>query len=69
MKFIYKFVFKIVNLNFFAECHGKNARDAHFSNVSRFVNDLSMRKKLDCAQDVVEAIRLGQERANENSKT
>lgn len=54
-------------MNFFGDHHGKNARDAHFSNVSKFVKDMSMKKQLKSAEDVVDAINFGQEKANENS--
>ena len=49
------------------EHHGKNARDAHFSNVSKFVEQYSLKKRLTCSQDVVDAINPGQMQANENS--
>ena len=56
-----------MNLNYFADHHGKNARDAHFSQVSKFVKDMSLHKPLENTQDVVHAINLGQKKANENS--
>ena len=56
-----------MNHNFYADHHGKCARDSHFSQVSRFVRDYSIKKKLENAQDVADAINQGQQRANENS--
>lgn len=56
-----------MNVNFFGDHHGKNARDAHFSNVSKFVKDMSLIKQLTCSKDVVDAINFGQKKANENS--
>lgn len=55
-----------VNLNFFCEKHGKNGRDAHFSVVSKFVQQASLKKRLICSADVVEAIVEGQKLANQN---
>lgn len=54
-------------MNFFGDHHGKNARDAHFSHVSRFVENYSLKQRLTCSQDIVDAIYLGQRLANENS--
>ena len=53
-------------MNFFGDQHGKNARDAHFSNISKFVKDMSMKKQLKTTQDVVDAINIGQEKSNQN---
>ena len=55
-----------VNLNFFVEKHGKNNRDAHFSMVSKFVKQESLKKRLISSKDVVNAIKNGQKLANEN---
>ena len=57
----------LVNLNFFAEKHGKNGRDAHFSSVSRFINSESLVRKLVSSQDIVDAIISRQELANLNN--
>lgn len=54
------------SMNFFCEKHGKSMRDAHFSMVTKFINDASMQKKLICTNDVVKAIENGQLLANEN---
>lgn len=56
-----------VNLNFFAEKHGKNGRDAHFSNISRFIKAESLVRKLVSSQDIVEAILERQKLANTNN--
>lgn len=40
----------------------------HFSNISEFVKAESLKKRLVCTQDVVDAINIGQARANENRK-
>lgn len=61
-----KILFK-VNLNFFAEGHGKNCRDIHFSHISQFVKFESLKRKLTTSEDVVLAIQNGQKNANENS--
>ena len=55
-----------MNLNFFCEKHGKNARDAHFSMVSRFIEQESLQRRLICSEDVANAIVKGQKQANEN---
>jgi hypothetical protein len=64
---IYKNCFK-VNLNFFAEKHGKSCRDTHFSMVSKFIQAESLTKKLTCSLDIVDAILKRQRMANENNK-
>lgn len=56
-----------MNLNFYADHHGKSPRDTHFSNVSHFVHEHSLKKQLVSSNDIVEAINLGQIRANQNS--
>ena len=53
-----------VNLNFFAESHGKNSRDQHFSNISKFIVQAEYKKRLLGTQDVITAILEGQEKAN-----
>lgn len=55
-----------VNLNFFGDKHGKNNRDAHFSNLSRFVHAESLVKRLVSSQDIVDAIQKRQLIANQN---
>ena len=57
----------IVNLNFFAEKHGKNGRDAHFSNLSRYIKAESLVRKLISSQDIVDAISERQKLSNENN--
>ena len=54
-------------MNFFAEKHGKNGRDSHFSNLSRFIKAESLVRKLVSSQDIVEAIISRQELANLNN--
>lgn len=61
------FFFK-VNLNFFCEKHGKNNRDVHFANISRFVEAESLIKQITTADQVVDAILKRQQMANENKK-
>jgi len=56
----------LVNLNFFADKHGKNARDSHFSCLSRFIKDESLIRQLKNIPDVVEAINNRQRASNEN---
>jgi hypothetical protein len=55
-----------VNINYFAEKHGKNARDAHFSNLAKFVKSESLVRRLENSADIVSAINLRQNMANEN---
>jgi hypothetical protein len=57
-----------VNLNFFCEKHGKNKRDTHFSNISRFIEAESLVRQLKSSQDIVDAIHKRQESANRNKK-
>jgi hypothetical protein len=52
-------------LNFFAEKHGKNQRDQHFSNISNFLEKESLFKRLVCTQDIVIAVIKHQHLANE----
>lgn len=54
-----------MNVNFFCEKHGKNNRDAHFSNISKFVKSESLVKKLETSQDLVDAIIKRQSIAND----
>lgn len=49
-----------------AEKHGKSARDAHFSNISRFLEAESLEKTLNTSQDIVDAIIKRQTIANNN---
>ena len=53
-----------VNLNFFGESHGKNSRDQHFSNISKFIKQAEYQMKLENTSDVLNAILTGQEKAN-----
>jgi hypothetical protein len=55
-----------VNLNFFGDKHGKNNRDTHFSNVSRFILAESLCSKLESSQDIANAITKRQMMAKEN---
>jgi hypothetical protein len=55
-------------MNFFCEKHGKNKRDAHFSNLTKFVNAESMVAQLKCSEDLVNAIHKRQAISNENKK-
>jgi hypothetical protein len=55
-------------LNFFAEKHGKNNRDTHFSNISKFIKDESLVKQLSSSQDIVNAISKRQQISNQNNK-
>jgi hypothetical protein len=46
----------IVSVNFFGEKHGKNGRDTHFSQISKFIKAESLLTHLISSQDVVNAI-------------
>jgi hypothetical protein len=59
----------LVNLNFFCNHHGKNNRDAHFSNILRFIQAESLVNQLNSSQDIVDAIHKRQGIANENQKS
>ena len=52
-------------MNFFAEKHGKNQRDQHFSNISYFLEKESLVKRLVCTQDIVNAVIKHQNLTNE----
>ncbi len=52
-------------MNFFAEKHGKNQIDQHFSNISNFLEKESLIKRLVCTQDIVIAVIKHQHLANE----
>ena len=56
-------------MNFFGDKHGKNGRDAHFSNISRFIVSESLTRKLYCSQDIVDSIFKRQLLSNENNKS
>jgi len=45
----------------------KSKCDVHFSSVSRFINQASKIKKLECVEDVIESVVIGQQQANENN--
>ena len=66
--FIINFFYFAVNLNFFAEKHGKNGRDAHFSNIAKFIEAESLVSRLATSQDIVDAITKRQTLANKNKK-
>ena len=54
---LFQLIFKsIVSINFFGEKHGKNQRDTHFSNISRFIHAESLVKRLTSSQDIADAI-------------
>lgn len=53
-------------MNFFADKHGKNSRDSHFSCISKFVESESLVKQLKDMKDVVDAINKRQDLANQN---
>ncbi len=57
-----------VNLNFFGDKHGKNGRDTHFSCITKFIQQESLRKQLISTEDIVNAINNGQLKSNENRK-
>jgi hypothetical protein len=56
-------------MNFFCEKHGKNKRDAHFSNIGRFVEAESLVSQIKCSEDIVNAIHKRQNFANLNKKS
>ena len=64
---IYFVKLTLVNLNYFAEKHGKNARDAHFSKLAQFIKAESLIRRLRNSQDIVDAIISRQNMANENN--
>ena len=53
-----------VKYNLFAEKHGKNSRDQHFSVISNFIKQESFVKKLCSSLDIVDAIRKHQDLSN-----
>ena len=55
-----------MNLNFFGDKHGKNSRDTHFSNISKFIQTESLIKRLESSQDIADAINKRQGIANES---
>ena len=55
-------------MNYFAEKHGKNGRDAHFSNIARFIKAESLVRRLSTSQDIVDSLVNRQKMANENNK-
>ena len=54
------------HLNYFAEKHGKNSRDTHFSQISKFIESESKLKQMTSSQDIVDAILKRQEISNKN---
>lgn len=57
-----------VKWNFFAEKHGKNRRDQHFSAVSNYLKQESFKTKIGSTDDIVNCLNKYQERSNENRK-
>ena len=53
-----------VNLNFFAEKHGKNSRDQHFSVISNYVRLESFKQKITCTQILVDVLNRCQNDSN-----
>ena len=53
-------------MNFFAEKHGKNSRDTHFSQISKFIESESKLKQMTSSQDIVDAILKRQDISNRN---
>ena len=53
-----------INLNFFAEKHGKNSRDQHFSVISNYVRLESFKQKITCTQQLVEVLNNRQYESN-----
>ncbi len=53
-------------VNFFVEKHGKSNCDQHFSTITSYLKFASFKKKLNCAQDLVEAIDFHQNLSNTN---
>ena len=53
-----------MNLNFFGDKHGKNARDTHFSCISKFIKSESFVRQLSTSMDIVDAINKRQELSN-----
>ena len=62
------FVSFLFGASFFAEKHGKNGRDSHFSNIAKFITAESLVRRLTSSQDVADAIMTRQRMANENNK-
>ncbi len=57
---------KKISLNFFAECHGKNPLDAHFSNIAEMINrESESSQSLNCSKDIVDTINKKQAKINE----
>ena len=55
-----------MSLNFFAEGHGKNPLDAHFSNIGEMVDrESESSKALTCSKDIVDTINNKQAKINE----
>jgi hypothetical protein len=63
------FSFYQVNVNFFADKHGKNNRDTHFSNISKFLLAESLQNKISNSQEIKEAIIRRQHMADENRRS
>ena len=53
-----------VNFNFFAESHGKNNRDQHFSSIAKFLKQAENKVRLTNTKDIINAIEHGQSKAN-----
>jgi hypothetical protein len=56
-------------MNYFCD-HGKNSRDTHFSQISKFVNSQqTIISALNSSAEIVDAILEQQRKANENNET
>ncbi len=53
-----------MSLNFFGESHGKNARDQHFSSISKILEQASFKKRLHCSDEIVQVVREIQDTIN-----
>ena len=58
-----------INLNFFAERHGKNSRDQHFSVISSYVRLESFKEKITSSQHLVDTINKRQSESNKLRKS
>jgi hypothetical protein len=57
-----------VNLNFFAEKHGKSGRDQHFSALSKYIEQENNVNKISDIDSLVKCLKVRQELTNSNRK-
>jgi hypothetical protein len=54
-----------LSFNFFAECHGKNDLDQHFSRISIFIRSVNAKLQIKSTKDIIHHVQDQQKKSNE----